>query len=274
MTDHSAAEDTDGGDLRFAAELRASIAAASVADTLASPAPPDQLLEMIVRAAARAIPSPEGALMLIDREREVLTFDVVIGSTAATVKDLTVPLGHGIAGLVAASGQALAIANAQEDPRHAREVAEQSGYRPTTILAVPVNAADGTPVGVLELLDRQGQPTFDLADMDLLGLFADQLAVVLDLRRSQSLFAARIGTAIAGIGGLPPDVSLALAGRVESLAGDVARDDAARRTHELAGLVAAIAGRGDAEYEACIGVLRAFAGYIDARPSLDAGLFG
>jgi GAF domain-containing protein len=229
---------------------------------------------MIVRAAARAIPSPEGALMLIDREREVLTFDVVIGSTAATVKDLTVPLGHGIAGLVAASGQALAIANAQEDPRHAREVAEQSGYRPTTILAVPVNAADGTPVGVLELLDRQGQPTFDLADMDLLGLFADQLAVVLDLRRSQSLFAARIGTAIAGIGGLPPDVSLALAGRVESLAGEVARDDAARRTHELAGLVAAIAGRGDAEYEACIGVLRAFAGYIDARPSLDAGLFG
>jgi GAF domain-containing protein len=246
----------------------------AIADTVASPTPPDQVLEMIVRAAARAIPCPEGALMLVDPGRDALTFNVVIGSTAATVKDLVVPLGHGIAGLVAVSGQALAIANAQEDPRHARDIAERSGYLPTTILAVPVVSRDGTPAGVLELLDRQGQPAFDLDDMELLGMFAEQVAIVLELRRTQDTLAARVGQAMATLGGLPQETAAALGGRVEALAARVEGDEDARRASALAGLVAGIAARGDAEHEACVAVLRAFADYLDTRPALGVGMFG
>src|SRR5690554_1271088 len=102
-------------DQAFLESLRAALISATTAERLTGGNRADTLLEMIVRAAARAIPCPEGALFLVDRQRRVLTFEVVIGSTADAVKDMTVPLGHGIAGLVAASGQALAIANAQED---------------------------------------------------------------------------------------------------------------------------------------------------------------
>ncbi len=214
------------------------------------------------------------AHMLVDRERQILTFEVVIGSTAATIHDLTVPLGDGIAGLVAVTGQALAIANAQEDPRHTRDVAEKSGYLPTTILAVPVVLPDGTPVGVLELLDRQDQPTFDLADMELLGMFADQVAVALDLRRSHELLGARIGAAIAALGGLTPEATRHLAERAEAFASRVRADETSRRTDELAEMVVAVANRGPAEQEACVAVLRAFADYLDATPSLGAGMFG
>jgi GAF domain-containing protein len=261
-------------DLRFVEELRSAIVAGSVVDTLTSPAPVTRLLEMIVRAAARTIPCPEGALLLVDHERGVLTFDVVIGSTAATVSDLTVPLGHGIAGLVAVSGQALAVANAQDDPRHARDVAEQSGYLPTTILAVPVMSSAGTPVGVLELLDRQGQPTFDLDDMDLLGMFAEQLAAVLELRRSQQMLGAGVGSALASLGGLPAETAGQVATRVQAIVDRVEGDDQARRALELSSLVAAISGRGEAEHEACVAVLRAFADYLDSRHSLGVGMFG
>ena len=244
----------------------------AVADTVASPAQPDQLLEMIVRTAARAIPSPEGALMLVDPVREGLTFDIVIGAPAATVEDILVPLGHGIAGLVAVSGQALAIANAQDDPRHARDIAEQAGYLPRTILAVPVMGPDGVPVGVLELLDRQGQATFDLGDMDLLGAFAEQVAIVLGWRGSQQMLGARIGSALSLLAGLPPETERAIAAQAQALANRITSDDRARRTGELATLVAAIAARGDAEQQACAGVLRAFADYLDSRPSLDGGM--
>ncbi len=261
-------------DLRFVEELRSAIVAGSVVDTLTSPTPVTRLLEMIVRSAARTIPCPEGALLLVDHERGVLTFDVVIGSTAATVSDLTVPLGHGIAGLVAVSGQALAVANAQDDPRHARDVAEQSGYLPTTILAVPVMSSAGTPVGVLELLDRQGQPTFDLDDMDLLAMFAEQLAAVLELRRSQQMLGARVGSALASLGGLPSETAGQVAARVQVIVDRVESDDQARRALELSSLVAAIAGRGEAEHEACVAVLRAFADYLDSRHSLGVGMFG
>src|SRR5690606_38719668 len=123
---------------------------------------------------------------------------------------------------------------------------------------------DGAPVGVLELLDRRGRPTFDLDDMDLLGGFAEQVAVVLEMRRSRDSVAARVGAAIASLGGLAPEVGDALAGRVETLAARVAGDEESRRADELAGLVAAIARRGEAEHEACVAVLRAFADYLDS----------
>ncbi len=274
MPERSTPSDNADDDLRFVEALRSAIVAASAADILVSPTPIHQLLEMIVRAAARTIPCPEGALLLVDHERGVLTFDVVIGSTAATVSDLTVPLGHGIAGLVAVSGQALAVANARDDPRHARDVAEQSGYLPTTILAVPVMSSAGTPVGVLELLDRQGQPTFDLDDMDLLGAFAEQIATVLELRRSQEMLGARVGSVLASLGGLPSEPAGRVAARVQAIVNRVEGDDQARRAYELSSLVAAIAGQGDAEHEACVAVLRAFADYLDSRHSLGVGMFG
>jgi len=273
MSDRAAGGDGQTEDLAFVAELRNALAAATAGDALGAASSLDHLLEMIVRTAARTIPSPEGALMLIDHDREALTFDVVIGSTAATVRGLTVPLGHGIAGLVAVTGQALAIANARDDPRHARDIAEKSGYLPTTILAVPVMGADGTPVGVLELLDRQGQPTFDLDDMDLLGQFAEQLSIVLSLRRTQRMLDARVGEAIATIGGLSTEAARSLSGRVDALVASVEAEASFRRTRELAELVAAISARGDAEHRACLQVLRAFADYLDTRPSLGAGMF-
>ena len=46
---------------------------------------------------------------------------------------------------------------------------------------------------------------------------------------------------------------------------------AARRTRELAELVATISGRGSAEHRACVGVLEAFAGYARSSPGLGGG---
>jgi hypothetical protein len=89
--------------LAFVAALRAALSRAAIVPTLTA-TPADHLLEGLVRAAAAAIPSPAGSLLLVDPVAKVLTFDVVIGQTAAKLVDLTLPLGRGLAGLLAASG--------------------------------------------------------------------------------------------------------------------------------------------------------------------------
>lgn len=263
---------TGADDAAFAAALRGALTQAAAAGAFAGATPPDQLLDRLVRAAARAIPSPEGALLLVDPAARALTFEVVIGQTAATVKELVVPLGKGIAGLVAVSGQPLAIANAQQDPRHARDIAEQSGYLPTTILAVPVTDADGGVVGVLELLDRQGQPTYSLADMELLGRFGELCALALEQRRAQAVHAALVGRSLAALGGLPEEARRGIAGRLDAFAAQAAADPTARRALALAERVAAIAARGEAEQRACEGILDAFAAYLRETPPPGAGL--
>jgi GAF domain-containing protein len=259
-------------DAAFAEALRAALTLAATAETVAAPDSPDQLLDRLVRAAAEAIPSPEGALMLIDTETRVLTFDIVIGQTATKVKQFTLPLGRGIAGLVAVSGQPLAVANAQQDPRHARDIAEQVGYLPNTILAVPVTDAQGGVIGVLELLDRQGAPTYSLDDMELLGRFAELCSLALAQRRAHALHTALIGRSLAALGGLSPEAQRHLADRIELFAARAAADPVARRAQVLAERIAAIAVRGEAEQRACEGVLEVFAEYVAAHPEPGTGL--
>lgn len=103
-----------------------------------------------------------------------LEFRVASGVGSAEVLGMRIPVGRGIAGWVVASGQAIAVADVQRDPRFAREEAAATGYVPRTILAVPVEGEDG-PFGVLEVLDRSPGPQ----DMTIAGAAARQVALVL-----------------------------------------------------------------------------------------------
>jgi GAF domain-containing protein len=65
-------------------------------------------------------------------------------------------------------------------PRFAREAAESTGFVPKGLMAVPLLYEDEA-LGVLEVLDRPQKAAFSLAEMELLGLFANQAAIALDL---------------------------------------------------------------------------------------------
>ena len=262
---------SDAADIAFASAMRAALQSVTAATTIAATPAADRLLERLVRTAVAVIPCPVGSLLLIDHAAGVLTFAVAVGQTAPAVADLTVPLGRGIAGLVAVSGQPLAIANARQDPRHARDIAAQTGYLPSTILAVPV-VVDGSVVGVLELLDRQGGATFSLADMELAGHFAALCAIALEQRRAETLQADLIGRALATLGGLPDAARRTLATQAEGMTTRVMADPATRRVRELAAQVATIAARGEAEQQSCAGILAAFAGYLAAHPEPGTGM--
>jgi len=81
---------------------------------------------MIVETAAQVITSQAASLFLIDDEHQELVFEVALGQKASEVKKFRVPLGHGIAGHVAATGQPTATSGAA-DPRHRARLARASG---------------------------------------------------------------------------------------------------------------------------------------------------
>ena len=137
-----------------------------------------------------------------------LRFRAASGAGAAEVLGLRIPVGRGIAGWAVASGQSIAVTDVERDRRFDRATAEDTGYVPRTILAVPVEGEDG-PLGVLEVLDRTPGPR----DTDVAGAAAAQAALVLELERAHGELA---DPALAGIIGLarrlgPADRELAAA---------------------------------------------------------------
>ncbi|HEU5383554.1 MAG TPA: GAF domain-containing protein [Ktedonobacteraceae bacterium] len=156
----------------FAQELQQLLTNATVASIILSPFTQTHLLEMVVQTAAEVISAEAGSLFLLDETSNDLIFKVAIGPAAQSVKQYHVPPGHGIAGMVALSGQPMSIANADQDQRLAFDIASAVNYIPTSLLCVPL-FYDSHIIGVLELLNKREQTTFTPKDMETLGLFAN-----------------------------------------------------------------------------------------------------
>src|SRR5215211_6214204 len=100
---------------REIAELRRQLADETFADELlTAPVEYTELLDMIVTTAAQVLQSRAASLFLIDHETQELVFEVALGESASVARRYRVPLGQGIAGWVAATGQPLAIADASQ----------------------------------------------------------------------------------------------------------------------------------------------------------------
>jgi GAF domain-containing protein len=239
---------------RLAEDLRQALTLAATAGTIGSPVTHARLLEMIVETAAHVISARSAALFLLDEEAQELVFEVALGSKAEEVKKFRLPLGHGIAGLVAVSGQPMAISDAANDPRLAADIAESIGYVPQSVLCMPLFYGDRV-IGAIELLDKEGAPSFGAADMDALGLFANQAAVALQQSRTHQNLAALVGEILASD-----------KGQADNFAALVEENAAFRESLELARLVHEIVNQGENEREACRSILRAFAEYLRLRP--------
>jgi GAF domain-containing protein len=251
----------------FAQELREALTVAATAGTIASPVTHSRLLEMIVETAAHVISARAAALFLIDNESGELIFEVALGQKAAEVRRFRVPLGHGIAGLVAVTGQPMAVSDARRDPRQATDIAQSIGYIPNNILCVPLFYNDEI-IGVLELLDKERAPSFSTGDMETLGLFANQAAVAIEQSRTHQHLAALIVEVLRSLG-TPTDPTLEkLQQQTRSFASAVEENATYRQAQELARLVQAIAWAGEHELKACQTILQAFADYVGSRPTL------
>jgi GAF domain-containing protein len=104
----------------------------------------------------------------------------VAGEGADELVGQRFPSSTGIAGWVLVTRQPLVVDELDKDPRFAREAAESTGFVPKGLMAVPLLHEDQA-LGVLEVLDRPQKAAFSLAEMELLGLFANEAAIALDL---------------------------------------------------------------------------------------------
>jgi GAF domain-containing protein len=154
------------------------------------------LLSAIVEVARSIFGAKASSILLLDPETDELVFEAVVGEGEESLLGVRFPAGKGIAGWVLATRTPLVIEDVRTDPRFASDVAEDTGYVPSGLMAAPL-LHDEDSLGVLEVLDRPGQSLFRLQEMELLGLFANQASIAVDLlqraRRAQRLLSGEAG---------------------------------------------------------------------------------
>ena len=147
------------------------------------------LLQSIVGVARAIFKAKASSILLLDEETDELVFEAAADEASESLIGRRFPSSTGIAGFVLVSRQPLVIEDVLADPRFSRETAESTGFVPKGLMAVPL-LHEERALGVLEVLDRPQDARFTLAEMELLGLFANQAAIALDLlqraRRAES----------------------------------------------------------------------------------------
>jgi len=131
----------------------------------------------VARAIFRAKAS---SILLLDEATDELVFEAAADESSEALIGMRFPSSTGIAGFVLVSRQPLVIEDVLADPRFSKETAESTGFVPKGLMAVPL-LHEERALGVLEVLDRPQDTKFTLAEMQLLGLFANQAAIALDL---------------------------------------------------------------------------------------------
>ncbi len=156
-----------------------------------------ELLRSVVEVARAIFAAKASSVLLLDEETNELVFEAVVGEGEEDLLGKRFPAGTGVAGWVLATRTPLVLEDVARDPRFAKDVAEDTGYVPQGLMAVPL-LHDERALGVLEVLDRQSR--FTLQEMELLGLFASQAAIAVDLlqraREAEAALSGQASTAV------------------------------------------------------------------------------
>jgi len=116
------------------------------------------------------------SLFLVDGDSLILK----VARDIEVSEEIRIPIGSGIAGAVAQSGQAINIADAYADTRFNPEVDKQTGYRTRSILSLPVKNQMGEVFAVAQLLNRKDGLPFDLEDEARFASFIESTGVIFE----------------------------------------------------------------------------------------------
>jgi signal transduction histidine kinase len=131
----------------------------------------------------RGVLDAEGcSVMLVDEATQTLRWEVALGGGAGKLQTLSVPIGRGISGCVAATGTPIRIADAQTDPRwQGQQFDAVTGVTSRSLLCVPI-ATRGRVIGVVQVLNRRSGP-FTEDDQRLLEALASMGGVAIENAR-------------------------------------------------------------------------------------------
>ncbi|MFQ6098082.1 MAG: GAF domain-containing protein [Armatimonadota bacterium] len=158
---------------------------------------PQHMLELV----ANAMKADASSLLLVDPYGSGLAFLVATGEKSDAVRTLRLAMGDGIAGWVAAHGEAALVPDAKKDERFRRDIAESIGFPTRDILCVPVRVKDKI-IGVVEVLNKRSPEPFDERDLELLKPLASLAGLAIEnarLYRESQRRIAELGT-LTGVG--------------------------------------------------------------------------
>jgi signal transduction protein with GAF and PtsI domain len=213
-------------------------------------------IENLLKLAASSMKSEEASIIVRNGDTGEIKFLAAIGKVADQLIGLKMPGGKGIAGFVFSTGQPMAVADVGQEESFYDEFDKKTGFETQTILATPLRY-NGEVIGVLEFINRIGEPPFEPFtpfEMDKAALFADAIASLVNAYENAEFTECLCERFIKDEGDIAS---------VKDWMSELRTAPEHKEMFELAMLVRAVSKKGEAERNLCKEILESFLRYSD-----------
>ena len=139
------------------------------------------LMDSVLDQACGLVGADRAALFILDEHKNELWTFIGKGEDAQVIR---VPVGDGIAGTVAYTGETLNVTDAYLDNRFSRAADRKTGYRTRSILAAAVRNSKNKIVGVLQLINKldasRDSVSFEASDEAIVEHFSSEIGDALE----------------------------------------------------------------------------------------------
>jgi len=139
----------------------------------------DKLLDVILETSIKSISADRGTLYLIDELKSEIWSKALRGTE---VIEIRLPIGKGLSGYVAKTGETINIPDAYNDSRFNPEVDRKSGFRTNNMLCMPMRNRDGKIIGVFQMLNKKGGP-FTSQDEEFINALSIHASIAIENAR-------------------------------------------------------------------------------------------
>ncbi len=153
------------------------------------PADPRATARSVLEAAVDLVGAEAGSILVADRAADELVFEHVVGPRAEELIGCRIAADVGIAGRCYTSGEVVVSRDAGHDPHHLPAIDDLLEYDTRDMISVPIWAPRGTPIGVLQILNRGNAAVSDetIAVLRVVALLAALLIESSYVQRAQRL---------------------------------------------------------------------------------------
>jgi diguanylate cyclase (GGDEF)-like protein len=156
-----------------------------VARTLTTSLELEEILLAIMDKMANFFGPERWSLLMIDPVEKDLYYAIAVGEDSASLRGLRVPLGQGVAGWVAATGNPLVVPNVSLDPHWSSFARNHPDLNIHSIACVPIRSGENT-LGVIQLLNSKLDLLSEYS-ISFLRILCDYAAIAIQNARSVTL---------------------------------------------------------------------------------------
>jgi diguanylate cyclase (GGDEF)-like protein len=158
------------------------IACLQIGKSLTSTIDLDAILNLIMNKISELVPAENWSLLLFDEEGKELGFYIAVGIDFDKVRNIKIPVGRGIAGYVAETGQPAFVSDVSHDPHFNDKVDRITGFVTRTIICLPL-VVHKNVLGVIEIINVDDLDEFRNTYLPILSIFTDYAAIAIENAR-------------------------------------------------------------------------------------------